>query len=160
MLNMRELRNSPNNMAIDTGPLLLPLTREPGWDKIMKLLNLHEKGEVVLRVGLFNISELAHAMHRLGYDVDTSLRYAILVSEKLDVIGNLRYAIWMSRLRIGAYELRYKIPWGDISSATVAHLMDIPVIALDEDRHFNQIMTICNKLGKPIQVIRVRDLEG
>ena len=133
MLNMKELRNSPNNMAIDTGPLLLPLTREPGWDKIMKLLNSHENGEVVLHVGLFNIGELAYAMHRLGYDVDTSLRYAILVSEKLDVIGNLRYAIWMSRLRIGAYELRYNIPWGDISSATVAHLMEIPVIALDEE---------------------------
>ena len=155
---MRELRSLPDNIVIDTGPLLLPLTREPGWDKVRKLLVMHERGEITLHVGLFNIAELISAMHRLGYDMEISLRYATLVSEKLNVINDIQYTMWMGKLRVGAYQRGYNIPWGDISSAAVAISLNIPVLILDEDKHFDQIMMICNKLGNTIQIIRVKKL--
>ncbi len=155
---MRELRSLPDNIVIDTGPLLLPLTREPGWDKVRKLLVMHERGEITLHVGLFNIAELVSAMHKLGYDMEVSLRYATLISEKMNVINDIQYTMWMGKLRIKAHQRRYNIPWGDLSSAAAAISLDLPVLILDEDKHFDQIMTICNELGNPIQIIRVKNL--
>jgi len=155
---MRELRSLPDNIVIDTGPLLLPLTREPGWDKVRKLLVMHERGEITLHVGLFNIAELVSAMHKLGYDMEVSLRYATLISEKMNVINDIQYTMWMGKLRIEAHQRRYNIPWGDLSSAAAAISLDLPVLILDEDKHFDQIMTICNELGNPIQIIRVKNL--
>ena len=93
MLKLRGLRNLPDNIVIDTGPLLLPLTQEQGWDKVRKLLVMHERGEITLHVGLFNIAELISAMHRLGYDMEISLRCATLISEKLNVINNIQYTM-------------------------------------------------------------------
>lgn len=155
---MRELRSLPDNIVIDTGPLLLPLTREPGWDKVRKLLVMHERGEITLHVGLFNIAELVSAMHKLGYDMEVSLRYATLISEKMNVINDIQYTMWMGKLRIKAHQRRYNIPWGDLSSAAAAISLDLPVLILDEDKHFDQIMTICNELENPIQIIRVKNL--
>jgi len=148
----------PDNIVIDTGPLLLPLTREPGWDKVRKLLVMHERGEITLHVGLFNIAELVSAMHKLGYDMEVSLRYATLISEKMNVINDIQYTMWMGKLRIKAHQRRYNIPWGDLSSAAAAISLDLPVLILDEDKHFDQIMTICNELENPIQIIRVKNL--
>ena len=144
---MRGLGSLPSNIAIDTGPLLLPVTREPGWDKIKELFAMHERGDLTLCLGLFNIIELIFAMHKLGYHMETSLRYSALIYEKFNVIRSLQYAVWMGKLRAKAYELNYAIPWGDISSAAVAIHMNIPVIVLDEDKHFNQVLTICDKLN-------------
>jgi len=158
MLRLKELKSLPSNIAIDTGPLLLPITREPGWSKIRKLLRMHEEGEVLLHIGLFNISELVYAMLRLGYDMKTSLRYAALIYERLKVIKNSQYATWMGKLRAKAYELNYSIPWGDISSAAVAVYMNIPVLALDKDKHFDKLSTICRKLNKQIQIIHVGEI--
>ncbi|RLF13967.1 MAG: hypothetical protein DRJ66_06910 [Thermoprotei archaeon] len=155
---MRGPKNSLSDIVIDTGPLLLPLTQEPGWNKIKKLLELHEKGKLTIHIGLLNISELIYAMYRLGYDMETSLRYAILVSNRLKVIKDIRYIIWMGRLRVSVHDLKYNIPWGDISSAAAALSMNIPVIVLDEDKHFDEIALICSKLGKSIQVLRIKDL--
>ena len=157
---MRELKSLPSSIAIDTGPLLLPITREPGWDKIRRLLVMHERGVVTLYVGLFNISELSYAMYRLGFDEETALKYSILVSERLNIIKDVQYATWMSKIRIRSYEHGYNIPWGDISSAAVALSLDIPVVALDEDKHFNYIALLGSELGRTIRIIRVvRDLK-
>jgi len=155
---VKELKSLPSNIAIDTGPLLLPVTREPGWDKIRKLLDMHEKGEITLHIGLFNISELISAMYGLGYDVKTSLTYATLIYRRLNIVKDLQYTILMGRLQLKARELKYSIPWGDISSAATALRMKIPVLALDEDKHFNKILMVCNKLNMSIQVVRVKDL--
>jgi len=62
MLRSKELKSLPSNIAIDTGSLILPITREPGWCKIRKLLHMHEEGEVMPHIGLFNISEIVYAM--------------------------------------------------------------------------------------------------
>lgn|GEM_PF-1995175 len=153
-----ELKNLPNNIVIDTWPLLLPLTREPGWDKIRTLLNIHEKGRITLHIGLFNVSELVSAMHKLGFDMKTSLGYATLVYRKLNVVKSLQYALWMGKLKLKTYEHDYTVPWGDISSAAVAVHMNIPVLVLDEDKHFDQLLTICRKLNKQIQIIHVGEI--
>ena len=157
-MKMKELMNLSNSLVIDTGPLLLPLTREHGWRKVRKLLVMHEEGKVSLYVGLFNLAELIYAMHRLGYETGTSLRYAKLISEKLHVVNNISYMMWMGKLRVEAYRHRYNIPWGDISSTAVAISLDIPVLVLNEDKHFEQLMVICKELGKEIKVIHVNEL--
>jgi len=149
----------PRSMAIDTGPLILPITRERGWEKIKKLLAFHERGELTLHVGLFNVVELIYVMHRLGYDVRTTMEYASLILDKLGIVRDDRYVLWMGKLRIEAYRHGYNIPWGDISSAATALTLNIPVIVLDEDKHFNRIIAICRKLGKTIRIVRIKDLE-
>ncbi len=152
---MRGLRNLPSSIAIDTGPLLLPITRERGWNKVRELLEMHERGEITIYVGLFNICELAYAMYRLGFDMELALKYARLVYEKLEIVKDIRYTTWMSTLRVGAYEHKYNIPWGDISSAAVALTLNIPVIVLDEDKHFDHIALVSNKLGRTLQAIHI-----
>jgi len=47
--------------------------------------------------------------------MELALKYARLVYEKLEIVKDIRYTTWMSRLRVGAYEHKYNIPWGDIS---------------------------------------------
>lgn len=128
---MRGLRNLPSSIAIDTGPLLLPITRERGWNKVRELLEMHE------------------------IDMELALKYARLVYEKLEIVKDIRYTTWMSTLRVGAYEHKYNIPWGDISSAAVALTLNIPVIVLDEDKHFDHIALVSNKLGRTLQAIHI-----
>ena len=128
---MRGLRNLPSSIAIDTGSLLLPITRERGWNKVRELLEMHE------------------------IDMELALKYARLVYEKLEIVKDIRYTTWMSTLRVGAYEHKYNIPWGDISSAAVALTPNIPVIVLDEDKHFDHIALVSNKLGRTLQAIHI-----
>ena len=128
---MRGLRNLPSSIAIDTGSLLLPITRERGWNKVRELLEMHE------------------------IDMELVLKYARLVYEKLEIVKDIRYTTWMSTLRVGAYEHKYNIPWGDISSAAVALTLNIPVIVLDEDKHFDHIALVSNKLGRTLQAIHI-----
>lgn len=128
---MRGLRNLPSSIAIDTGSLLLPITRERGWNKVRELLEMHE------------------------IDMELALKYARLVYEKLEIVKDIRYTTWMSTLRVGAYEHKYNIPWGDISSAAVALTLNIPVIVLDEDKHFDHIALVSNKLGRTLQAIHI-----
>ena len=64
---MRGLRNLPSSIAIDTGPLLLPITRERGWNKVRELLEMHE------------------------IDMELALKYARLVYEKLEIVKDIRY---------------------------------------------------------------------
>jgi predicted nucleic acid-binding protein len=155
---MREPWSLPGSIVIDTGPLLLPLTRELGWDRVRKLLAMHEKGEIHLYIGMFNLAEIVYAAYRLGYSLETSMRYASLVSEKLGIINDARYAMLMGRLRLEAHRHNYNIPWGDISSAAAALSLGTPVLVLDEDTNFTKIAAISNKLGYTIEVIRVKDL--
>lgn len=157
-MRMRETWSLPDSIVIDTGPLLLPLTREQGWDRVRELLAMHEKGEIHLYIGVFNLAEMVYAVHRLGYSVETSMRYASLVSEKLGIVSGVQYVMWMGRLRLEARKHNYNIPWGDISSAAAAISLGIPVLVLNEDTHFTKIAAIGNKLGYTIQVIRVKDL--
>lgn len=128
---MRGLRNLPSSIAIDTGPLLLPITRERGWNKVRELLEMHE------------------------IDMELALKYARLVYEKLEIVKDIRYTTWMSTLRVGAYEHKYNIPWGDISSSAVALTLNIQVIVLDEDKHFDHIALVSNKLGRTLQAIHI-----
>ena len=128
---MRGLRNLPSSIAIDTGPLLLPITRERGWNKVRELLEMHE------------------------IDMELALKYARLVYEKLEIVKDIRYTTWMSRIRVGAYEHKYNIPWGDISSSAVALTLNIQVIVLDEDKHFDHIALVSNKLGRTLQAIHI-----
>ena len=79
---------------------------------------------------------------------------ARLVYEKLEIVKDIRYTTWMSRIRVGAYEHKYNIPWGDISSA-VALTLNIQVIVLDEDKHFDHIAFVSNKLGRTLQAIHI-----
>ncbi len=157
---MKELRKLSKNIAIDTGPLLLPLTREAGWESVKKILYMHERGELTLHVGLFNIGELASATYKLGFDAETALSYAKLVSEKLSVVEGTSYAMWLGMLRIESYRSKYNIPWGDISSASAALSMNIPVIVLGKDDHFKLLAKLCSNLGKTIRVIKVEDLQN
>jgi len=64
---MRGLRNLPSSIAIDTGSLLLPITRERGWNKVRELLEMHE------------------------IDMELALKYARLVYEKLEIVKDIRY---------------------------------------------------------------------
>ena len=145
-------------MVVDTGPLILPLTREEGWEKVREVLAMHEEGEVVLHVGLFNVGELVSVTRRLGYDLDTSLRYATLVAERLSVVRDVSYAMWMGRLRVEASRLGYNVPWGDLSSVAAAVVLNVPVLALSRDKHFDVLAEVCVSYGASVQVIRVEDL--
>jgi len=119
---------------------------------------MREKGGVSLYIGLFNVAELVYILQRFGFDADVSQRYAKLISERLNVINTTRYVMWMGKLRVEAYRHGYNIPWGDISSAAAAVTLNIPVLVLDEDKHFDQVIVLCKELGRAIEIIHVREL--
>ncbi|MCS7365822.1 MAG: hypothetical protein NDF54_10330 [archaeon GB-1867-035] len=155
---MIELRNLPKNLTIDTGPLLLPLTREPGWKNVKNILATHEEGKITLNLGLFNIGELIYAAYRLGYNMETTLEYARLISDKLNIVKDQKYITWMGRLRIESYKHNYNIPWGNISSTSTAITQKTPLLILSRDKHFKQLTKICNKIKKPIKTIHIEKL--
>ncbi|RLF17284.1 MAG: hypothetical protein DRZ82_09970 [Thermoprotei archaeon] len=59
------------------------------------------------------------------------MKFAILVSNRLKVIKDAHYIIWMGRLKMSAHDFKYNIPWRDISSAAATLSMNISVIALN-----------------------------
>ena len=158
MLKKKGIKNLLKSIVIDTGPLLLPLTREYGWDRIRELLIMHEKGEVSLYIGLFNVAELVYILQRLGFDTDVSQKYAKLISERLNIVNTTRYVMWMGKLRVEAYKHGYNIPWGNISSAAAAATLNIPVLVLDEDKHFDRVIVLCKELGRTVEIIHVKEL--
>jgi len=46
---------------------------------------MHERGRIMLHIGLFNINKLIFAVHRLEYNIKTSLKYATLAHRKLNI---------------------------------------------------------------------------
>ncbi|RLG05946.1 MAG: hypothetical protein DRN68_07830 [Thaumarchaeota archaeon] len=152
------MKSLPSKIVVDTGPLLLPLTREPGWKKIRSLLSLHEREQIKLYIGLFNIGELLHAAHKLGYNYSTATEYAALTSRELEVVANAEYALWMGRIKAEAAKQGYNIPWGNTSTIAAALHLNTPALALNQDKHFNQLAKICSNLGIQVNIIRVKDL--
>ena len=155
---MRDPGKLPARLVVDTGILLLPLTREKGWRIARELLRLGEEGSIKLQTGLFNIAEMISVMHRMGYDRSLVLEYASLVYEKLETINNIEYSTWMGVLKAEAVEKKYNIPWGDISSAASALTTESPVVVLDNDPHFKYLAKIAKDLERNIEVLRISSL--
>ncbi len=153
-----ELRRLPDTFVVDTGPLLLPLTREPGWRDVRRLIRLVENRRVRLLVGLFNLAELLHATRKLGYEEDVALEYARLVARWLDIVDDVGYAVLMGRLRAKVSESDLNVPWGDISSAAAAIHSGSPALALDGDAHFDALAEAASGLNLKLDIVRVGSL--
>ncbi len=156
---MSGLKRLPERIVVDTGILLLPLTREKKWRIARELLRLGEEGSIELGIGLFNIAEMVSVMSRMGYEKTLAIEYASLVCDKLNVIRDTDYSLWMGILKHKSMKKKYNIPWGDLSSASAAISTKSPVLVLDNDEHFTHIKEIVEDLDENLEVLRIGDLE-
>lgn len=129
---------------LDTGPFLLAFTEEKGGDKVRKLIERREAGEVQIFIHPNNLAEAYKVISLIQKERPSLVKRTIKPADvvrsayaSLSVIQNEKTTI-----KLGALRLKYRgVPWGDLSSAALAFSLSeddnkVPVVIPEHDRHF------------------------
>lgn len=143
-------------LVFDAGPFILLFTKEKGSDNARKAILQHERGEIEVSIHPNNLSEAYRVISKirsekpelLARDIDPEIVIRSAYAN-LKVVQDEETTI-----KLGALKLKYgDKPWGDLSSASLAlrlsHEEKVPVVTLDEEKHFKDIEEIASiKISK------------
>ncbi|MBS7627044.1 hypothetical protein KEJ51_08460 [Candidatus Bathyarchaeota archaeon] len=133
-------------LVFDAGPFILLFTREKGSNIAREAVLRHERGELQIFMHPNNLSEAYGVISKIREEAPKLLERDIdpvmvirSAYENIKVVQDEITTINLGRLK---HKYRDK-PWGILSSAALAIRLSyrdkVPVIILDEERHFEDI---------------------
>ena len=133
-------------LVLDTGPFLLLFTKENGSEKIKRIIIKHEIREMDVYIHPNNLAEAYMVFNKVIRE-KTGIPGKKIKPE--DIIRSAYATLNVvqdeaTTIKLGELKTKYRrVPWGDLSAAALAlRLGGVPVIILDNEKHFNTITEV------------------
>lgn len=138
-------------LVFDAGPFILLFTNERGSDVAREAVLRHERGEIEVFIHPNNLAEA----YRILCEVKEMKPELLVRDVDPGVLVRSAYATLNvvydeeTTVNLGVLKLKYgDKPWGDLSSAALALRLSneeqVPVVILDEERHFKDIKEVAS----------------
>lgn len=132
---------------LDTGPFILTISNEDGANKVRKIVERHEAGEIEVFI---HPNCLVEAYKVISLLQEEKPELVPVGANAADIVRSAFATLSVQQdetttVKLGRLRLKYRNrPWGDLSSAALALSLSnqsekVPVVILDHERHFKDI---------------------